>query len=129
MRTIEDTVRAYFDAFEENNVDRLVGGFADDGVIMADGMGSLRGRSAIRAAFEGIFNAIGMECKDLVFDRVEDKGSWAIVESRSIEAVTNRSDNTVTEGQYRELFVLERAGDDWTITNYMFNRPTNSTAG
>lgn len=116
-----DVVSAYMKTFEAGDPGGVAGLFSDDGAILAPPMPTIRGRGAIQTAMEAVFGAIGVRVEEMVIDRVRELGDAAFVEAHSREALTNVSDGTTEVHLYRELFCMERDGDDWKITSYMFN--------
>lgn len=122
MDTIESTVRAYFRAFQASDSSTLANLFTDDGVIAPLGMSTINGQAAIKEAFDRFFDAVGMSCDELTVDRVKKIGDVAIVETHTIERVTNRATSTTETASYRELFCLLQHDGDWRIASYMFNQ-------
>ncbi len=121
MRSVEETVRSYFRAFEAGDVAAISSLFTGDGAIVPDRMATFRGRSAIESAFKKIFGSISMRCELLEFDRIEEFGDTAIAETHSRETVTSRSEGSSATSEYRELFCLRRNDTSWQIISYMFN--------
>jgi uncharacterized protein (TIGR02246 family) len=120
MRSAEAVVRSYFRNFEAADAAGVAAAFADDGAVMFNGRATIRGRDAIRAAFEWVFAQASMHCGDLMLDRVRERGDMAVVETRTAETITRRAGGTDT-GSFREIFCLFRTDGDWRIVTYMGN--------
>jgi uncharacterized protein (TIGR02246 family) len=121
MNSAENTVRAYFDAFNRSDVDSIVSVFTEDGTVMADGTPTATGHAQIRSTYQGAFESIcfHFEC---VIDKVLEEGKMAIVRAHATGTITMLSTNsTNTSPQHRELFVLRQADASWKITDYIFN--------
>src|SRR5262249_36052464 len=123
MRSIEDTIQAYFKAFEAADVAAVVDVYADDAAIAPMGMDTIRGSAAIEAAYGAIFGMVSKQCLSLNFDRIEESGNLAFAETHGSETLTNRADNTSATYDGRSLFCLRKTGEDWHIVSYIFNHP------
>lgn len=121
MGSAEDTVKAYMKAFEAGDAREVAGLFSHDGAVLAPPMPTIRGRADIETTLAGVFGAIVVQVEEMTVDRVHETGSAAFVEAHSRERVTDRASGTSDVHHYRELFCMERDGDDWTIVSYMFN--------
>jgi steroid delta-isomerase-like uncharacterized protein len=78
MRTAREVVEAFFDAFNQHDVDALVALYAEDAVNHQMPAAPLRGRGAIRKSFEDGFAAIpDMGCR--VINVISD-GEWGAAE-------------------------------------------------
>lgn len=121
MNSAENTVHAYFDAFNRSDVDSIVSLFTEDGTVMADGTPTATGHAQIRSTYQGAFESICVhfEC---VIDKVLEEGKMAIVQAHATGTITMLSTNsTNTAPQHRELFVLHKSDSGWKITDYIFN--------
>lgn len=121
MSTPEQTVNSYMKAFEAGDAAGVARLFAEDGAVIAPPMPTIRGRADIEATMGSVFGAIRVVVEEVVVDRVRELGDSAFVEAHSLESITNLADESAETHRYRELFCLERDGNDWRIASYMFN--------
>lgn len=121
MNSAENTVLAYFDAFNRSDVDSIVSLFTEDGTVMADETPTVTGHDQIRSTYKGAFESICVhfEC---VIDKVVEEGKMAMVRARATGSITMLSTNSTNSApQHRELFVLRQSDSGWKITDYIFN--------
>ena len=122
MDSIENTVSAYFDAFNRSDVNGIVSLFTEDGAVMADEMETATGQEQIRRIFEGAFKVMSYQF-EFDIDRVLEESNMATVQAHATGTITTLSTNsTITALLHRELFCLRKTGTGWLITDYMFNR-------
>lgn len=125
----EGVVRAYFEHFEAGNPSGIADLFADDAAFMPNGLTTIRGRPAIRDAFEWITATAEVKCDELIFDRVIELPGAAVVETRTVEEITSRAGGTIGRDEFRELFCLAATDGAWRIVSYMGNRPNRPPNG
>lgn len=118
----DEIVRGYFEALDRSDVEGIVSLFAADGYFMIDEFPTAHGSAQIRAALEDTL-AVLKVTSEYWIDRVTEVGELTIVEAHSTDTVTMLASNSVTLIEFRELFILRRAGNGWQITDYIFNRP------
>jgi len=82
-KTLEQLTRSFTETFNDNDLDAMMGYFADDGAAYDQHDGTLaKGLAAIRAAFQpqfdGVFGVMGFEAEDLFIDAEQGKAmiSW-----------------------------------------------------
>ena len=122
-------VRAYFEQFEAGHPAAVAALFAVDAAFMPNGLTTIRGRPAIRDAFEWIAATAELTCDELFFDRVLELPGAAVVETRTYEEITNRVTGTTSRDEFRELFCLADTDGGWQIVSYMGNRPSRPPTG
>lgn len=125
MASVESTVRAYFEALNRSDLDEVVALLAEDGSFLADEVPAATGREQIRRAFEGAFKARSFQ-RELHVDRIRQGSDMAVALAHPTGTMTILAGNNPIAVVSRELFVLRRAGTDWQIADYMFNRPGSS---
>ena len=125
----EGVVRAYFEQFEAGNPVGIAALFAADAAFMPNGLATIRGRPAIREAFEWITAAAELTCDELIFDRVLELPGAAVIETRTFETITSRAGGTTGRDEFRELFFLADTDGEWRIVSYMGNRPNRPPTG
>jgi uncharacterized protein (TIGR02246 family) len=116
----EGIVREYFAALSQGDVESVVSLFADDGTVMAEGMSTASGTSALRAVYE--YAAASMRIQEVcTVDSVVRDASVAAVRTHSAGTLTILESGTTRHVAFRELFVLRLTNGGWRILEYMFN--------
>lgn len=121
MDTVENAVRAYFEALNRSDVDGVVSVFTEDGSFMSDERETVTGHAQLRRAFEGIFKALSFQ-RELHVDHIREGADMAAALTHTTGTRTDLTTNSTMTGLSRELFVLRKSGTGWRITDYMFNR-------
>jgi uncharacterized protein (TIGR02246 family) len=122
MDTVENAVRAYFEALNRSDIDGVVSVFAEDGSLMGDERETATGHLQLRRAFEGIFKTLSFQ-RELTIGSIREGAEMAAALTHTAGALTILATNNTIHAPSRELFVLRKSGDGWRITEYMFNRP------
>lgn len=120
MSTPDETVRTYFTALGDSDLEAAVGLFTDDAVVMAENTPTAVGRAELRATFDRALANMKIE-EQVEFGSITESGDVAVAVTRSTGTLTMRSSGTATETAFRELFVLRRAEGEWRISHYIFN--------
>lgn len=119
---IQDTLQAYETALNASDTDAALALFANDGVFMAPNNPSALGHDAIRAAYDGIFAAIGFATELTVAEIVTVAPDWAFVRTSSNGFVTVRAIDQRVPDANHELFVFNRDRSGlWKIARYAFS--------
>ncbi len=118
---IERVLQAYETALNASDVDAVLAVFAPDGVFMAPNSPSTVGAHAIRAAYNGIFQAIAFDTELTVEEVVQVAPNWAFVRTSSNGHVTVNAIKQRVPDANHELFVFQK-GDEgaWKIARYSF---------
>lgn len=119
---IEREVFAYFMDFGKADVDAIMTHYADDAVFMPAGLPTVAGKNNIRAAYVETVKYVrilpgGKSVADDAF--IAGDLAWVRTDSRA-EAL-NPATGQKTQGHFREVFLLRKAGGKWKIWRYMFN--------
>lgn len=119
---IQEALARYETALNASDVDGVLAVFSPDGVFMAPNNPSAIGVDAIRAAYDGIFQAIAFETELTVAEVVQLAPDWALVRTDSNGFVTVHAIKQRVPDANHELFVLKRDGDGrWKIARYSFS--------
>ena len=118
---IEDVLEAYETALNASDTEKVLAVFAADGVFMAPNHPSAVGADTIRAAYNGIFQAITFDTELTIAEVVQVAPSWAFVRTSSNGHVTvNAIKQRVPDGNH-EMFIFQKGDDDaWKIARYSF---------
>src|SRR5690348_1398166 len=76
MDTVENAVRAYFEALNRSDIDGVVSVFAEDGSLMGDERETATGHLQLRRAFEGIFKTLSFQ-RELTIDSLREGAEMA----------------------------------------------------
>ena len=118
---IEEVLQTYEKALNASNVDTVLTVFASDGVFMAPNNPSTVGADAIRAVYNGIFQAITFDTELTVEEVVQVASNWAFVRTSSNGHVTVNAIKQRVPDANHELFIFQKGDDDaWKIARYSF---------
>lgn len=118
---IEAVLQRYETALNAADTDTVLSVFAPDGVFMAPNSPAAVGSGAIRAAYQGIFQAIRFDTELSVEEIVPISADWAFVRTHSSGHVTVTAVQQRVPDANHELFIFHRtAGGAWKIARYAF---------
>ena len=118
---IERVLQTYETALNASDVDAVLTVFAPDGVFMAPNSPSTVGADAIRAAYNGIFQAITFDTELTVEEVVQVAPHWAFVRTSSNGHVTVNAIKQRVPDANHELFIFQKSDDNaWKIARYSF---------
>ena len=119
---IEAVLSEYEKALNASDTEAVMRLYADDAVLMPQHSLPKVGRAAVRAAYEGVFEAITLEIGFTIDEVLAMSAEWALVRTRSEGAVTLNASGVRGPEANQELFVLRKhAGGDWKIARYIFS--------
>ena len=112
---------AYETALNASDVDGVMTLYADDGVFMPQHSAPSVGREAIRAAYDGVFQAIGLDIRFTIDEILRLSPDWAFARTRSEGFVRVKATGDKVPEANQELFVFQRQDDGhWRIARYIF---------
>ncbi|ATY34878.1 DUF4440 domain-containing protein (plasmid) [Sphingomonas psychrotolerans] len=118
---IEEVLLTYETALNASDTDTVLTVFAPDGVFMAPNNPSTVGADAIRAAYNGIFQAITFDTELTVEEVVQVAPNWAFVRTSSNGHVTVNAIKQRVPDANHELFIFQKGDDEaWKIARYSF---------
>ncbi|MBX5173396.1 SgcJ/EcaC family oxidoreductase [Rhizobium sp. NZLR1b] len=118
---IEEALLNYETALNASDTHNVMAVFAPDGVFMAPNNPSAVGTDAIRAAYNGIFQAITFDTELTVEEVVQVAPHWAFVRTNSKGHVTVNAIKQRVPDANHELFIFQKGTDDaWKIARYSF---------
>lgn len=118
---IEEVLLTYETALNASDTDTVLTLFAPDGVFMAPNNPSTVGADAIRAAYNGIFQAITFDTELTVEEVVQVAPNWAFVRTSSNGHVTVNAIKQRVPDANHELFIIQKGDDEaWKIARYSF---------
>ncbi|MBB3308492.1 uncharacterized protein (TIGR02246 family) [Rhizobium sp. BK196] len=119
---IERVLQTYEAALNNSDTDTVISLFSPDGVFMAPNRSSTVGVDAIKAAYEGIFQAIAFHTELQVDEIMQIAPNWAFVRTNSNGFVTVKAIEQRVPDANHELFVFYKDQDNaWKIARYCFS--------
>lgn len=122
LEKIETVLSTYEKALNASDADTVMTLYADDGVFMAQHSAPNVGTEAIRAAYDGVFQAITLNIEFTVDEIHQVSPDWAFARTRSEGFVTINATNDKGPEANQELFVFQKQDDgNWKIARYIFS--------
>ncbi len=119
---IETVLSTYEKALNASDADTVMTLYADDGVFMAQHRVPNVGKEAVRAAYEGVFQAIKLDIEFTVDEVLQVAPQWAFARTRSEGLVTVNATGDKGQEANQELFVFQKQDDGrWKIARYIFS--------
>ena len=119
---IETVLSTYEKALNASDTDTVLRLYADDGVFMAQHSAPNVGTEALRAAYDGVFQAITLNIEFTVDEIHQASPVWAYARSRSEGFVTINATGDKGPEANQELFVFQKQDDgSWKIARYIFS--------
>ncbi|MBV9303944.1 MAG: SgcJ/EcaC family oxidoreductase [Acidobacteriaceae bacterium] len=115
----------YNDALNASSTEAVMKLYADDGVFMPPYSESAVGATAVRQAYDAVFNKIRLNVKFTIVEIVQLSPGWAFARTNSAGTTTEHSTGAVSHEGNQELFIFKQ--DDtgsWKIARYSFS-PTS----
>jgi uncharacterized protein (TIGR02246 family) len=118
---IEAVLKSYEQSLNAGDVKGVMQLYTEDGVLLAPNAPSAVGSEAVRNAYTGIFQAIGL---NIAFKIAEVKflsPEWAFLRTNSAGTVKILANGAQVPGSNQELFVLQKGQGSWKIARYSFS--------
>jgi uncharacterized protein (TIGR02246 family) len=113
--------QTYRDALAGGDADTIVDAYTTDGIMMPQGFPTASGQVAVRGVYEAIFAGLVYDLQ-FTIDEIIVLDDYAVVRSTSAGTALDKATNQSTPDTNRELWVLQKVGDEWKIARYMFNK-------
>ena len=127
MAGVETEIGTVLDAYENavnnSDVDRVISLFSLEGVVLAPESPSAVGRAAVKAAYEGIFQAIKLDISFEIAEIVDLSSGWAFARTHSTGTMLIHATGETVPEHNHELFLFQRqtADDGFKIARYSFS--------
>jgi uncharacterized protein (TIGR02246 family) len=119
---IEAVLSNYETALNASDVDSVMRLYADDGVFMPQHSAPNVGNEAVRAAYDGVFQAIALDIEFTVDEVQQVSPDWAFARTRSKGFVTINATGDKGPEANQELFVFQKQDNgNWKIARYIFS--------
>ena len=117
--TIRERTDAFVKAFNEKNVDKVLGVYAENSVFMPPNQPIIRGKDALRTFYDDQLKS-GATNLRLNIGEVSGHGPLAY-ESGSYEMEVKPGSGAASRDRGKYLFLLRRIGDAWRFEYTMWN--------
>ena len=122
VKKIETVLSTYEKALNASDADAVMTLYADDGVFMAQHSAPNVGTEALRATYDGVFQAITLNIEFTVDEIHQMSPDWAFARTRSEGFVTINATGDRGPEANQELFVFQKQDDgNWKIARYIFS--------
>ncbi|MBL7991870.1 MAG: SgcJ/EcaC family oxidoreductase [Candidatus Kapabacteria bacterium] len=118
---IEKLLFSYRDALNASDVNKVLPLYTSDGVFMPSGAPSALGQEQVKAAYQSVFTSIQLTI-EFYIDEIVVHGDYAFARTTSKGTTLIHANGQTVAEENRELFVLQKAGGQWKISRYMFNK-------
>jgi uncharacterized protein (TIGR02246 family) len=118
---IEKTLFSYRDALNASDVTKVLTLYTSNGVFMPSNAPSAIGQEQIKGSYEFVFKTIQLNIEFFI-DEIIVNGNYAFARTTSKGTTLIHANGQTVPEENRELFVLEKVGEDWKISRYMFNK-------
>jgi uncharacterized protein (TIGR02246 family) len=126
MNANEDAVAAvltrYEAALNASDTEAVMPLYAEDGVFMPPYSQSAVGATAVRKAYNAVFNAITLSVKFNVAEIVEMAPEWIFARTNSAGTTTDHTTGAKSAEGNQELFIFKKSAEGaWKIARYSFS--------
>jgi uncharacterized protein (TIGR02246 family) len=120
-KAVSEALTTYEKALNESDSDSVMRLYASDGVFMPQNGPSSVGASAVRAAYDAVFNAIKLTVKFEIAEIKQLAPDWILARTNSEGTVKIHATGAVMPEANQELFVFQKVGGNWKIARYCFS--------
>ena len=110
------------------DVPGVVSQYTGNAAVMQPGLETVVGSRPLAATYDAAFENMRLDFT-FQFDEIVVKSDLAVVRTTGQGTITIRATGETQPARFRELFVLERAGGDWKIAQYMFQQMSEQLQG
>jgi uncharacterized protein (TIGR02246 family) len=120
-KLVAAVLASYQDALNQSDTEAVMKLYAPDGVFMPQHFPSSVGASAVRQAYDAVFEAITLKVKFDVAEVHQIAPDWAIARTNSAGTATVKATGGGGPEANQELFVFQKIDDAWKIARYCFS--------
>lgn len=124
MNINEEAVAAvlaeYQNALNQSDVDAVMRLYAPDGVFMPEYSPTSAGATAVRRAYDMVFNAIALRVKFDVAEIKQLAPEWVFARTNSAGIVKVHATGETLPEANQELFIFQKIDGAWKIARYCF---------
>ena len=125
---VRAVIEAYGDRLAAADVAGVVSQFTGSAAAMQPELKTVVGSQQLTATYDAAFENMRLDFT-FRFDDITVRGDLAVVRATSEGAITIRATGETQPARLRQLFVLERAGADWKIAQYMYQQMPEQSGG
>ena len=125
---VRAAIEAYGDRLAAADVAGVVSQFTGNAAAMQPELETVVGSQQLTATYDAAFENMRLDFT-FRFDDITVRGDLAVVRATSRGAITIRATGETQPARLRQLFVLERAGADWKIAQYMYQQMPEQSGG
>ena len=125
---VRAAIEAYGDRLAAADVAGVVSQFTGNAAAMQPELETVVGSQQLTATYNAAFENMRLDFT-FRFDDITVRGDLAVVRATSRGAITIRATGETQPARLRQLFVLERAGADWKIAQYMYQQMPEQSGG
>ena len=118
---IEKMLLSYRDALNASDVSKVLTLYTNDGVFMPSNGPSAIGQEQIKGSYEFVFKTIQLNIEFFI-DEIVVNSDYAFARTTSKGTTLIHANGQTIPEENRELFVLQKVGEQWKISRYMFNK-------
>lgn len=122
QKAAELVVRRYMEFLHSTDTESIMTLYDEDAVFLPADAPTAVGKEKIRESYIATFKLINIPEGDSTLEEVAIHGELAIVRLATKSTVLILSNNQKITTNNRELFVLNKSGDYFKISRYMFNK-------
>ena len=125
---VRAVIEAYGDRLAAADVAGVVSQFTGNAAAMQPELETVVGSQQLTASYDTALENMRLDFT-FRFDDITVRGDLAVVRATSRGAITIRATGETQPARLRQLFVLERAGADWKIAQYMYQQMPEQSGG
>jgi uncharacterized protein (TIGR02246 family) len=118
---IEKLIFAYQDALNASDVNKVIGLYTKDAVLMANSAPTAEGAEQVKGTYQYVFDNFSYTLQFSIIEIVVN-GNTAFARSTSKGSFVIKSSGQTVPDENRELYVFEKVGGNWKIARYMYNK-------
>ena len=118
---VKSLITTYFNALNSSDTKKVVSLFTYNGVLLATGAPTATGSEQLKGTFQYVFDNFTYTLQ-VSIGEVIIKENYAFVRSTSKGSYITKASGQKTEDDFREVFVLQKVGEEWKIATYMYNK-------
>ncbi|WP_241773510.1 DUF4440 domain-containing protein [Chryseobacterium sp. Leaf394] len=115
-------VRKYFKYLYDADTDSILNLYTENAVLMPADIPSTEGVAEFRQAYNDTFEAVDFIDASTNYDEISVYDEIAIVRTTSQSHLFLKNEKTDIKNKMREFFILNKVGEVWKISRYMFNK-------
>lgn len=121
-QAVVEVLAKYESALNASDTDAVMPLYTEDGVFMPPYSQSAIGATAVRAAYDSVFQAIALKVKFTVAEVVQVAPEWVFARTNSAGMTAAHVTGATSAEANQELFIFKKEADGaWKIARYSFS--------